>query len=653
DSDGDGVAEVILAYLEAAYGLTVTSLDAEVPTIVPHNRWQDKLDGRDQVRALNVDAADLDRDGLAEIVAGFQDGSSALQLVRINDLITATVPITEATAPTGTYGMMLVDTWRDGNDGRTNATHIDVALADWDNNSLKAQYAPAVGSTLKCKTVIEPQLTSAVFIPPFWQAIQDGQYMYGSVGKTESKEKSNETALSSSYSHSASGYFGVGVGVEGDVFSFATSVKATAGYEYSATETRTGSQTKGESIAVGWTNFNDFLVVDDTTYDCYTYQLMQSDTPVDGTARFCENQGLKNRSLSLDAWDMRDDIDLQWVPVARDWSSLTLFQDHKATQSSLAGTPATSGPALAADGNTDGTVANGSVMQTQNEASPWWQIDLGSVQDISKIRVWNRNNVGCTISSCMNQLTDFHVFISDSDPGTISNDPNVLKSAPGIVPLFHPGVASRVTTLRTLDENFQPIRGRFVRVQLAGTGVLSLAEVQVFGPNHVEPDRYPVNVTDPDGKTDSSGKYVPGTDGWFYVQLYNPETGQLEWVRTRGNLLWNGHNVLTNQQIGDGDSTLTWSLGTTDGVSRSTTTATSHTAKVGAEFDVEAGIIPVKVQTGGSYEYGTGFGREETQTISWESGFELDGGVQGFPRVVNEQVVQWPAQCRYGFQPYY
>ncbi|MEZ4863632.1 MAG: Ig-like domain-containing protein [Caldilineaceae bacterium] len=652
DSDGDGAAEVIVAYADARYGLTITSLDAEVATMVAHNQWQNQENFRNQTHDLALAAADLNRDGLADIVAAFRDGGDWLQTVRIGDSVTAT--LTSTLPVTGTYGMSLVDTWRNGAEGRAGATHIQVRLGDWDNDSLKAQYAPALGGTLKCKQVVEPQISSAVFVPPFWQQIQGGQYIYGSVGKTESKEKTTETALTSSYSHSASGYFGVGMGVEGEVFSFESSLKLTAGYEFAATATRTGSQSQGQSIAVGWTNFYDFLVVDDTTYDCYSYQLTQNGAAVDGAARFCENKGLKNRSLSLDAWDMREDIDLQYAPVVRDWSNLALFRGFAATQSSAA--TGVNSAALAADNNLDGTVANGSVMQTQAEDAPWWQIDLGTVQEITKIRVWNRTNVGCPLSSCMNQLTDFHIFISETEPGAISNDPAVLKAAPGVVDYFHTGVGGRVTTFRTLDGNFQPVRGRYVRVQLAGRGTLALAEVQVFGPNHVEPDRYPVAVTDPDGKSDpSTGKYIPGTDGWFTVQLYNPETGQYEMVRTRGNLLWNGanYNVLKNQQIGDGDSTLTWSLGTTTAGASSTSTSTSHTVKVGAEFDVEAGIIPVKVQTGGSYEYGTGFGTENTQTLAWEKGFELDGGVQGFPRIVEGQAVQWPSQCRYGFQPYY
>lgn len=651
DSDGDGVAEVILAYENAPGGFVLWSLDAEVAQIVPHSFWQDETNFRNQARDLSIDAADLDRDGLADIVTAFRDGGNVLQTLLLHDNMTATV--TSTLLLTGTYGLTLIDSWRNGEEGRTGATNIHVRLGDWDNDSLKAQYAPALGGTLKCKQVVEPQITSAVFVPPFWQKIQGNQAVYGSVGKTESKEKSSETALTSSYSHSASGYFGAGVAVEGVVASFEASLKVTAGYAFEATETRAGSQSQGQSIAVGWTNNADFLVVNDANYDCYSYQLLQNGVPVDGAARFCENKGLKNRSLSLDAWDMREDIDLQYAPVVRDWSNLALFRSAYATQSSTSGSAAA---ALAADNNTDGTLTNGSVMQTQSESTPWWQIDLGSVQAVSKIRVWNRNNVGCAIASCMNQLTDFYVFITEQDPATLSNDPNVLKNTPGVVTYFHQGVGGRVTTFRTLDATFTPFRGRYVRVQLASQGVLSLAEVQLFGPNHVEPDRYPVAVTDPDGKTDPrTGIYKPGTDGWFLVQLYNPETDQYETVRTRGNLLWNGanSNVLKDQQIGDGDSTLTWSLGTTTGGASSTITSTNHTVKIGAEFDVETGIIPVKVQTGGSYEYGTGFGTQHTQTLAWKKSFELDGGVQGFPRLLAGQAVQWPAQCRYGFQPYY
>ena len=68
--------------------------------------------------------------------------------------------------------------------------------------------------------------------------------------------------------------------------------------------------------------------------------------------------------------------------------------------------------ALAADGDTSGLVT---YTLTTDEASSWWQIDLGSSQDIGKVRVWNRDKKSCPGQACAQELTDFHVFLSDVD----------------------------------------------------------------------------------------------------------------------------------------------------------------------------------------------------------------------------------------------
>ncbi|MCL4861974.1 MAG: tandem-95 repeat protein [Caldilineaceae bacterium] len=639
DTDGDGAAEVVVAYENTGQGgLTIHTLDAEAATVYEHNVWQDGSGGRSSAQWLAIDAADLNGNGQADIVAAFRDAGSKMQVVRITDAITATA------------GMALAGEWIDSNDGRANATGISVRIADWDNDSIKAAYAPALGGTLKCKQVVEPQLASAVFIPPYWRNIQDGQYMYGTIGRSSSRETTQETALTTSHSHSASGYFGVGAGVDAVIGSFEASVKLTAGYEYAAEETQSGSTNEGQTVSVGWLNFDNYIVADDAVYNCYQYQLTQNDQPLEGAARFCENQGVSNVSMSMDTWDLRHNIDLHWAPITRDWASLTLFRGEKAVQSSVA----EGGAHLAADGDTNGDMAGGSVTVTNQEQTPWWQIDLGQSQLIEKVRVWNRTGKGCADPACAAQLADFYLFITDVDPQTISNDPAVLKSHAAVRAFHFGGVAGRVHNFKTMDTAGNGVEGRYVRIQLAGAGVLGLAEVQVLGGNHIEPDRYPVAVWDEDASTAPGGKYAPGTDGWFSVQLYNPATGQHETVRQRGNLLWNGsqYGVLQSNRVGQGDSTLIWSLSTVTETSRSTATAFSHTAKIGAEFDVEMGV-GAKIMMGGSYEYATGFGRAESKTISWGSGFEIEGGMQGFPTTNNGQRVYWPDQCQYGFQPYY
>ncbi|MEM5774596.1 MAG: peptidoglycan DD-metalloendopeptidase family protein, partial [Anaerolineaceae bacterium] len=77
-----------------------------------------------------------------------------------------------------------------------------------------------------------------------------------------------------------------------------------------------------------------------------------------------------------------------------------------ASQSSVYRDSTTSGiPVLAVDGNTNGDYFSGSVTHTKDEANPWWQVDLGAVQSIEKINLWNRT------SCCSERLSNFYVFV--------------------------------------------------------------------------------------------------------------------------------------------------------------------------------------------------------------------------------------------------
>jgi RHS repeat-associated protein len=59
------------------------------------------------------------------------------------------------------------------------------------------------------------------------------------------------------------------------------------------------------------------------------------------------------------------------------------------------------------DGNTDGIFADGSVSHTNFENQPWWQVDLGSSQQITSVNVWNRTDC------CQSRTTNFNVIVSD------------------------------------------------------------------------------------------------------------------------------------------------------------------------------------------------------------------------------------------------
>ena len=61
----------------------------------------------------------------------------------------------------------------------------------------------------------------------------------------------------------------------------------------------------------------------------------------------------------------------------------------KASQSSVE----YSGPAeLAIDGNTNGDFEKKSTTHTSNEDDPWWEVDLGSEQNVDSVVVWNRTD---------------------------------------------------------------------------------------------------------------------------------------------------------------------------------------------------------------------------------------------------------------------
>ncbi|HEY7373151.1 MAG TPA: discoidin domain-containing protein, partial [Polyangia bacterium] len=108
----------------------------------------------------------------------------------------------------------------------------------------------------------------------------------------------------------------------------------------------------------------------------------------------------------------------------------------------------------AADGNADGNYFDGSVTHTDFEFQPWWQADLGATTDIAFVDVYNRADC------CADRLTNFNVAVSPDGATWQTVDVAGQGGAPTGVTFNAPG--------------------RFVRVQLAGTNYLSLAEVSIW-----------------------------------------------------------------------------------------------------------------------------------------------------------------------------
>ena len=167
-----------------------------------------------------------------------------------------------------------------------------------------------------------------------------------------------------------------------------------------------------------------------------------------------------------------------WTTVAegdlKDFGAITgekvvyfnnLAQGRPATQSSTAGGDAS----RAVDGNINGDLAGGaSVSQTLAQPNSWWQVDLGSVQPLSAVRIWNRTDC------CAANLKNFVVLVSatnDMSGQSLSS----LMTNPAVKHTTVPVEAGLQTTLR------MPVTGRYVRVQMQGSDALALAEVQVFG----------------------------------------------------------------------------------------------------------------------------------------------------------------------------
>jgi fibronectin type 3 domain-containing protein len=154
-------------------------------------------------------------------------------------------------------------------------------------------------------------------------------------------------------------------------------------------------------------------------------------------------------------------------------SQTNLALNKPATQSStpvLSACGTTAPASLAVDGNTNGSLANCSsysVSHTNFDANAWWQVDLGVVQSIQTIQVYNRTDC------CQTRLSNYYVFVSDA--AFASTDLNTTLNQAGVSSYFQAAQAGSPTTV-TVNRT-----GRYVRVQLLGTDYLHMAEVQVWG----------------------------------------------------------------------------------------------------------------------------------------------------------------------------
>lgn len=123
---------------------------------------------------------------------------------------------------------------------------------------------------------------------------------------------------------------------------------------------------------------------------------------------------------------------------------------------------------VAYGGITIGQFDHRSTTHTTLQANPWWQVDLGLSVPIESVQIWNRTDC------CSERLNNYWVFASEK-PFETEQSLERLKLRPDVAKSFQVATPCPSTTVRLPQAH-----GRYVRVQLQGTGYLSLAEVKVF-----------------------------------------------------------------------------------------------------------------------------------------------------------------------------
>jgi hypothetical protein len=700
DLDLDTSDEVVVAYHNmrertmsdgtvAKLGLAVRTFNAK-PSVgqgvfyeYPGYYWDQNST---QPTHISLGVGDLHADGKAEIVTASLNDQGKLQVLQMN------LDKMRSDDPTKVHPVLLLRAY----DVRTTAHNraLQLDLGDRDNDSLISTWAPIDGDsdTLRCRESDEVRVSAAIYIPPHWPNIQKGVATRASYGASETSGVTEGSSTASSQGHTVSGYFGTGFTIKvPEVFEVEATARATVGNEWNKRNGSGSSTSSSRTTRYGFTGRqNHTIVFSNSEYHCYSYQMRLGNTPV-GALRNCLIMGQSDSASDVIPWDVDYGAARKssgWLPITRDWASIAMFQPSAHYRQSSTRAAQTSqhnnSAQAAADGgvNTPGTSMN-STARTTAERTPWWQVDLGSAQKITKLRVWASTVPG-------EELSNFSVFVSDVDLSTLpqSNDPAALKNVPGVYTYsFTPTigyengngtpsspVASFITRLQPqVGDNWPPITGRYVRVQLNDTGTaraLNLGEVQVFGTDVVEPSAYPVKAYDPDGKyvmvTKGQGstaqqveEYVPGTDNWFMVVLYNPATQAYEERQMRGNMLWDGSAagnknkaVLGNTTIGSGNTFYNWSMSDVNTTAKIKSHTSSTTFRVGTQFDVKAKIGWGVLIGGGSYQFASGFFQDNNSTLSYGDGLEIGGGINSFPARVDGKEVAWPKACEYNINPF-
>ena len=195
---------------------------------------------------------------------------------------------------------------------------------------------------------------------------------------------------------------------------------------------------------------------------------------------------------------------------------INLSLDPKATASQSCKYPPSSAfPASTAiDGNKDLCRTGGCFSLTCLEPNPWWRVDLGALKRIYEVKVFDPRPDLINGAGVIRRLQKFHVRFYATDPSIPSSLPilDIYKEASG--------KQDDITeeSARVIKLNGE-VEARYVEIQLEGTDLLHLREVEVMGWNlrsQVSP-----------GQKRSLSSFAPGERALQYV--YNsskPDSNQ-------------------------------------------------------------------------------------------------------------------------------
>jgi PKD repeat protein len=617
---------------------------------------------------VHADAADMDRDGAAEVMSvsrqgvGSGSGNGMLRSrwrLHYNPQPPHDFIGTHQFEPDG-GGLPLA--FLEGMSG---------FAADFDGDSVHA----TLGSD--CRRVEEAQVRQLIWTPPYFQRLQAGATRAASFGRSTTGGSGQSRQFGSFTSHDVSGYVGGSLGF--DLFGLVgaeASIRATAGhYEQVAHGGLVGSE-NGYALTQGWTQSNKeaLLVLEDNTFDCYAYDVSQAAVGIDpdSSVRICEIQDDATfiSGSDPDYWDREFPLPWasgseghpppNWAPLGRDWASLALFKPVRTNATFVAGS--------GAEHLTDGRFT--AAVESAPRSQPFVEIDLGWAQPVTGIRVFAPDG------ELASDLAGFRVFTSTS-PMPQSG----LPAGPGVHEFAPDSLDDTVYDrwniwTRAWDDSEpglqpgDPLRVRYIRLQHPGNGVIRVGELQVFGEVHGEPPHYPDAVCDPTSH-----------DGFFLAKVWDATAGAFREIELRGDMLWNGSGPLdgsaswgadgpylqgctnnvditgsdmhSNFDVGfSGIATSAdqeWSFSESNEDSVGSTTSFENSTRVGAEFDLSLSAFATMVG-GGASEFTSGV-TEDDQTVNyWGTGVDVGGAIGGFQPPYD--IAEYVNACRYAAKPY-